>query len=148
MSLSIRNNKNFYGQVANPPQFWRLDNSGNLYNTNTGDISGMNQISAINLQSENSISIGSLQILTDNSANSYITTSNPLQISTSSLNILSFVGIGTNPSTFLDISGNKIRIQQPLTPSPTDGNIGDICWDDNKIYVKTTTGWKSTNLIP
>ncbi|MHA2219456.1 MAG: S-layer homology domain-containing protein [Candidatus Hodarchaeales archaeon] len=64
------------------------------------------------------------------------------------------IGIGTtNPSAILDVNGttgyNQLRIRTSYTPSQTsdlNGNIGDITWDDNYIYIKTTAGWKRTRL--
>ena len=60
------------------------------------------------------------------------------------------VGIGTKePTAKLDIMGsagyNQIRLRTDFTPtnsSDSRGNIGDIAWDDNYIYVKTSAGWK------
>jgi hypothetical protein len=64
------------------------------------------------------------------------------------------VGIGTTaPTARLHVAGstgyNQLRLQTPYTPtSSTDpnGNVGDIAWDDNYIYVKTSTGWKRAAL--
>lgn len=59
------------------------------------------------------------------------------------------VGIGTvSPTARLDVSGatgyNQLRVRTSYTPSSsgdTNGNIGDIAWDNNYVYVKTNTGW-------
>jgi hypothetical protein len=64
------------------------------------------------------------------------------------------VGIGTTaPTAKLHIAGatgyNQLRLQTPYTPTSSNdpnGNVGDICWDDNYIYVKTSTGWKRAPL--
>lgn len=64
------------------------------------------------------------------------------------------VGIGTTvPTAKLDINGstgyNQLRIRTPYTPTSSadaNGNVGDIAWDDNYIYVKTSTGWKRVPL--
>lgn len=42
-------------------------------------------------------------------------------------------------------------IQAPLSKTPTgsndpSGNVGDIVWDNNYVYVKTSTGWKRSSL--
>jgi len=29
----------------------------------------------------------------------------------------------------------------PSGTSDTNGNVGDVAWDDNYIYVKTSAGW-------
>ncbi|HMI78863.1 MAG TPA: hypothetical protein VK484_08715, partial [Ferruginibacter sp.] len=49
-----------------------------------------------------------------------------------------FLGLNTPlPSTYLDINGDKVRVRTAKTPSSsTDtGSTGDICWDENYIYV-------------
>lgn len=64
------------------------------------------------------------------------------------------VGIGTStPTARLDVSGatgyNQLRARTSYTPSSsgdTNGNIGDIAWDNNYIYVKTNTGWGRSTL--
>jgi len=59
---------------------------------------------------------------------------------------LSYIGINTTtPTSQLDINGNTIRIRNQLVPGV--GKIGEIGWDDSKIYVRTSTGWKYANLI-
>lgn len=60
------------------------------------------------------------------------------------------IGVNTDsPTAKLDVNGetgyNQLRLRTPYTPtssSDPNGNIGDIAWDDNYIYVKTSTGWK------
>lgn len=60
--------------------------------------------------------------------------------------------IGTNTNSggsLLQVNGNRIRISTAKTPaSATDtGTTGEICWDDNYIYVCTATNtWKRTAL--
>lgn len=60
------------------------------------------------------------------------------------------IGIGTStPTSSIDVNGDKVRIRNSFTPastSDTSGNVGDICWDDNYIYVKTNVGWKRAAL--
>lgn len=60
------------------------------------------------------------------------------------------VGIGiTEPTTQLDISGNGMRIRTPQTPASATapGNVGDICWDANFVYVCTATNtWRRSAL--
>ena len=59
------------------------------------------------------------------------------------------VGIGTiTPTSKLDITGstgyNQLRLRTSYTPtssSDTNGNIGDVAWDDNYFYWKTSTQW-------
>jgi hypothetical protein len=68
--------------------------------------------------------------------------------------INSKVGIGTwIPTAELDVNGstgyNQLRIRTSYTPSGTgdsNGNTGDIAWDDNYVYVKTSVGWKRSAL--
>ncbi len=64
------------------------------------------------------------------------------------------VGINTTePSSKLDVNGstgfNQFRLRTSYTPSETsdtNGNIGDISWDDDYVYVKTNAGWKRSAL--
>jgi hypothetical protein len=64
------------------------------------------------------------------------------------------VGIGTSaPTARLHVVGstgyNQLRLQTPYTPSSSadpNGNVGDIAWDNNYIYVKTSAGWKRAAL--
>lgn len=60
------------------------------------------------------------------------------------------IGVGTtSPTSKLDVNDNRIRIRSKFTPSSSNdsnGNVGDIAWDDNYIYVKTTNGWKRATL--
>ena len=60
------------------------------------------------------------------------------------------VGIGTtSPSTYLDVNGNKIRIESSKTPASATatGSAGDICWDSSYIYVCVATNtWKRASL--
>jgi len=63
-------------------------------------------------------------------------------------------GIGTTePSAKLDINGstgyNQLRMRTSYTPTgtaDTNGNTGDLAWDDSYIYVKTSAGWKRAAL--
>jgi len=34
----------------------------------------------------------------------------------------------------------------PTGTSDPNGNIGNIAWDDNFIYIKTSEGWKRASL--
>jgi hypothetical protein len=60
------------------------------------------------------------------------------------------VGIQTtSPTARLDVGSstgyNQIRMRTPYTPTGSDdanGNEGDIAWDENYFYVKTSAGWK------
>jgi hypothetical protein len=60
------------------------------------------------------------------------------------------VGIGTNaPTEKLDINSDAIRIRTEQTPASgtATGNVGDICWDSNYIYVCVATNtWKRSSL--
>jgi len=60
------------------------------------------------------------------------------------------VGIGTtSPTSTLDINSDRIRVRSTFTPTgtaDTAGNVGDIAWDDNYVYVKTSVGWKRAAL--
>jgi hypothetical protein len=64
------------------------------------------------------------------------------------------VGINNgSPTSKLDISGTtgyqQLRLRNSYTPTTsgdTNGEIGDISWDDNYIYVKTNSGWGRSSL--
>jgi len=65
-----------------------------------------------------------------------------------------YVGINTDsPTSKLDIVGTQgyeqLRLRTSYTPTTsgdTNGEIGDISWDDNYIYVKTNSGWGRSSL--
>jgi hypothetical protein len=59
----------------------------------------------------------------------------------------------TSPTDLIDINGvngySQLRLRASYTPTSsadTNGNIGDIAWDDNFLYVKVSTGWKKSAL--
>lgn len=64
------------------------------------------------------------------------------------------IGIGTSsPTANLDISGstgyNQLRLRTSFTPTSsgdTSGNVGDVSWDNDYVYVKTFSGWGRTQL--
>jgi hypothetical protein len=65
------------------------------------------------------------------------------------------LGVGTaTPTARMDVSGstgyNQLRMRTSFTPKGTatdfNGNAGDIAWDNNYLYVKTSLGWKRTAL--
>lgn len=60
------------------------------------------------------------------------------------------VGIGTrNPTALLDVNSNLLRIRIAKTPATAgaSGNVGDICWDENYIYVcVSTNNWKRVEI--
>ena len=60
------------------------------------------------------------------------------------------VGIGTNsPDAPLDINGNRLRIRtaRTITNSDDNGEVGEISWDANYLYVCVgTDSWKRAAL--
>jgi hypothetical protein len=64
------------------------------------------------------------------------------------------VGVGTSdPKSKLDVNGthgyDQIRMRTSYTPTgtvDTNGNTGDIAWDNSYFYVKTSSGWKRAAL--
>jgi len=64
------------------------------------------------------------------------------------------IGINNeSPTSKIDIIGttgyHQLRLRTDYTPtSAADGNgdIGDVCWDDDYFYVKTNNGWGRTSL--
>jgi len=68
--------------------------------------------------------------------------------------ITGYVGIGAmDPTSRMDIEGDdgfaQLRLRTSYTPTDTDdtnGEVGDIAWDDDYLYIKTINGWKRTAL--
>jgi hypothetical protein len=63
------------------------------------------------------------------------------------------IGFGTiSPVSKVDINasgGNSFRVRNSFTPASTadaTGSSGVMAWDDNYVYVKTSTGWKRSSL--
>ena len=64
------------------------------------------------------------------------------------------IGINNeSPTSKIDIIGTngyaQLRLRRAYTPTSTadsNGEDGDIAWDDDYIYIKTTAGWKRTTL--
>jgi hypothetical protein len=64
------------------------------------------------------------------------------------------MGVGTSaPTSKIHVNGahgySQLRLEDTYTPagtSDTNGNTGDIAWDNNYIYVKTGAGWKRASL--
>jgi hypothetical protein len=64
------------------------------------------------------------------------------------------VGIGTDsPTAKLDVEGDtgydqfRLRTSYTATSSAdTNGSVGDVAWDENYVYIKTSGGWKRAAL--
>jgi hypothetical protein len=64
------------------------------------------------------------------------------------------IGVGAmDPTSRVDIEGDdgfaQLRLRASYTPTDTDdtnGEEGDIAWDDDYIYIKTSGGWKRAAL--
>jgi len=63
------------------------------------------------------------------------------------------IGADLAPTSILDISStngySQLRLRTQYTPTSTadaNGAIGDICFDNNYMYYKTTEGWKRSGL--
>jgi len=64
------------------------------------------------------------------------------------------VGVNTDtPTANLDVAGttgyNQLRMRTSYTPTSSadaNGNVGDMAWDANYVYVKTAGGWKRSAL--
>jgi len=64
------------------------------------------------------------------------------------------VGVGTTtPSSKLDVDGDtgyeQLRLRDTYTPTGSadaNGSTGDVAWDDNYVYVKTSGGWRRAAL--
>ena len=62
-------------------------------------------------------------------------------------------GAASTPTDHVDINGangfSQLRLRTAYTPTgtaDTNGNTGDISWDENFMYVKTSAGWKRSAL--
>jgi hypothetical protein len=64
------------------------------------------------------------------------------------------LGVGAmDPSSRVDVEGDEgfaqLRLRAsytPTDPGDTNGEEGDIAWDDDYVYVKTSAGWKRAAL--
>jgi len=63
------------------------------------------------------------------------------------------VDTGTAITSQLAVNGeqgyNQLRMRKKYTPSSSsdaNGNVGDVSWDDDFLYIKTASGWKRTAL--
>jgi hypothetical protein len=64
------------------------------------------------------------------------------------------IGINNeSPTSKLDIIGDtgyqQLRLRTSYTPTSTadtNGEIGDVAWDDDYIYIKTSIGWRRSTL--
>ena len=64
------------------------------------------------------------------------------------------VGIDESaPTAKLDVNGStgydQLRLRTSYTPTgpgDTNGNVGDIAWDEYYIYIKTSSGWQRSAL--
>lgn len=64
------------------------------------------------------------------------------------------IGVNTlSPTAMFDINGNngydQLRLRRPYTPSSSadaNGNTGDVSWDNDYIYIKTSLGWRRSAL--
>lgn len=60
----------------------------------------------------------------------------------------------TSNTAKVDITGtagyDQLRLRTSYTPTGTgdaNGNVGDVSWDDGYIYIKTSAGWKRSELL-
>jgi len=59
------------------------------------------------------------------------------------------VNLSSTPTTTLDVNGNSIRVRAARTPasSTAAGNLGEICWDGDYVYVCVAANtWKRSAL--
>jgi len=64
-----------------------------------------------------------------------------------------YLSNSTEPTSMVDITGangySQLRLRQSYTPTSTSdshGDIGDVSWDNNYFYIKTSEGWKRSAL--
>jgi len=77
-------------------------------------------------------------------------TANVLKIKSTGIDVTGNVGIGTSsPDAPLDITGNRLKIRTARTIANADdnGEVGEISWDANYLYVCVNTDtWKRVAL--
>ncbi len=63
------------------------------------------------------------------------------------------IGVFSDITSKLTIKGEKghdqLRLTTPFSPSSStdpNGNIGDLSWDDDFVYIRTSKGWKRSGL--
>jgi hypothetical protein len=64
-----------------------------------------------------------------------------------------YLSNSTEPTSMVDVTGangySQLRLRQSYTPtssSDTNGSVGDVSWDNNYFYIKTSSGWKRSAL--
>ncbi|MBW7913324.1 MAG: hypothetical protein H3C54_06420, partial [Taibaiella sp.] len=64
-----------------------------------------------------------------------------------------YLSNNATPTSLLDVAAaagySQLRLRTSYTPTSTadaNGNIGDIAWDGNYLYIKTAAGWRRTAL--
>jgi hypothetical protein len=64
-----------------------------------------------------------------------------------------YLSNSTQPTSMVDVTGSngysQLRLRNSYTPtstSDTNGAVGDVSWDDNYFYIKTSSGWKRSAL--
>lgn len=138
---------------------------GGIRNTG-GNITTFGNIGAGTATPSNSITVfnnvdGNAKISLQSNGNSVFTLQqigSMLKIGASNepINILNTGAVGMGgitPTSRLDINGvagyNQLRLRTAYTPTSSadsNGNTGDVSWDANYIYIKTSAGWKRSAL--
>ncbi|HWL85424.1 MAG TPA: right-handed parallel beta-helix repeat-containing protein, partial [Polyangiaceae bacterium] len=110
--------------------------TGNIFSSNVAAVSGVNQAAYFSAMA-NFAPPGTPLFDSDPSTAGSISTDTGL-------------GIGTaTPTGKLDVKDDHIRWRNAKTPagsSDPSGNVGDVAWDANYVYVRTGSGWKRSAL--
>lgn len=126
-----------------------INNTSGSYNTVVGNLTGLGIVSGSNNTIIGSRILGlpvDLQnniIIADGEGNRRI-----------NVDYNGLVGIGTTqPTSLMDLyyadGSAQLRLRNSFTPSASNdakGQIGNISWDDNYMYLKTNAGWKKVPL--
>ena len=127
-------------------------NSNNISN-NTNSINALN-IAVANkwdLSGNSGTTAGTDFIGTTDATDLVIKTNGQEQVRVSSVGNM---GVGTaTPVSKLHVSKStgydQLQVEYPYTPTGTNdsnGNVGNITWDNEYLYIKTSNGWKRVHL--
>ena len=145
-SIEIRNQDNISGTLS---QIQLNNNSSTISSINNNLISSLNTSSnAINISSSNStngnnsvISTTQESISLYNNAGTYYIQNVPQNDSSNML-----LGISNNQLFYINKNTVKPYNYTPTSSTDTYGNVGDVAYDDDYVYVRTSVGWKRTAL--
>jgi hypothetical protein len=133
--------------------------SGSLLNTTIGDgnVGIGNFAGSSNITGQYNVFIGgNADCGVTNLTNAIAIGSGAVVSQSNSMILGNGVNVGINnsaPTSNLHVAGitgyQQFRMESTYTPANTltpTGNVGEVAWDDNFIYIKTSAGWKRAGL--